>query len=344
MTPSYSKLIWKEDETYSYHRIPGMIITVRGTLLIYCEARRDESDWAKIDILLQRSTDHGFTFSAPMILARGTDEHKTVNNPVMAQDKNGRIHFLYCEDYGINGGKILYRYSNDDGCSWSEPIDVSYATLPNDRNVFALGPGHGICTNDGVLIFPVWMVPKSYQAPLHSHKPSVISTLYSKDCGKTWQCGEILGTTPQNISPNETEIALLEDGAVYLNCRLQLTGYRGRAYSKTGYSNWENYEPDYALIDPACFGSTVSINVSDHPYTLLFGNCESKTHRKNVTVKASIDGGKSWHQKHVIDLENGGYVELAADSGTGKIYVLYEEDFGTRVHLSVLDFKELAER
>ena len=336
--------IWQADEIYSHHRIPGMIVTKQRTLLVYCEARRGESDWAKMDILLQRSTDQGRSFSDPMVLACGTDAHKTVNNPVMAQDQNGRIHFLYCEDYGVSQGRILHRYSDDDGCTWSPPEDISYATRPEYRNAFALGPGHGICTNDGALLFPVWMVPKSYQAPLQSHKPSVISTLYSKDCGATWQCGDLLGTTPQNISPNETEVALLENGDVYLNCRLQLTGYRGRAYSKNGYSDWTDYEPDYALIDPACFGSTVSIHVSGQPYTLLFGNCESKTHRKNVTVKASIDGGKSWNQTYTVDVDRGGYVELATDSQAGLVYVLYEEDFGTKAHLVILDFKELSER
>lgn len=336
--------LWYSDETYTNHRIPGMIVTSRRTLLAYCEARREESDWAKMDILLQRSTDHGKAFSDPIVLASGTEEHKTVNNPVMVEDQCGRIHFLYCEDYGINQGRILHRYSDDDGCTWKEPEDITYATLPSYRNAFALGPGHGICTKDGTLIFPVWMVPKSYQAPLRSHKPSVISTLYSKDCGRTWQCGEILGTTPQNISPNETTLAILENGDVYLNCRLQLTGYRGRAYSKTGYSDWTDYEPDYALIDPACFGSAVSIHAKGHPYTLLFSNCESKTHRNNVTLKASIDGGKTWDWKHTVDVERGGYVELATDSEAGLVYVLYEEDFGIKTHLAILNFTDLAER
>ena len=339
-----SFLLWQADETYFNYRIPGMILTSKGTLLVYCEARREESDWAKMDILLQRSQDQGKSFSAPISLACGTDAHKTVNNPVMVQDQNGRIHFLYCEDYGINQGRILHRYSDDDACTWSEPDDITYATLPTYRNVFAIGPGHGICTKDGTLVFPVWMVPKSYQALPQSHKPSVISTLYSKDCGKTWQCGEILGTTPQNISPNETTLAPLEDGSVYLNCRLQITGYRGRAYSPNGYSDWRDYEPDYELIDPACFGSAVAIHPPHQPYTLLFGNCESKTHRKNVTVKASVDGGKSWSKKLVIDTERGGYVELAADSDTGLVYVLYEEDFGTKVHLSVFPIEQLTER
>ena len=91
--------LWSPNETFSNHRIPGMIVTQKGTLLVYCEARREASDWALMDVLLQRSEDHGKTFGEKLVLAKGTEERPTVNNPVMVQDKNGRIHFLYCEDY-----------------------------------------------------------------------------------------------------------------------------------------------------------------------------------------------------------------------------------------------------
>ena len=36
-------------------RIPGILVTSRSTVLVYHEARREESDWAHMDILLQRS-------------------------------------------------------------------------------------------------------------------------------------------------------------------------------------------------------------------------------------------------------------------------------------------------
>ena len=102
-----SKELWSPTEEYTNHRIPGMLVTKRGTLIVYCEARRTASDWATMDILMQRSEDQGKSFGEPFKLAKGNAEHKTVNNPVMVQDKNGRIHFLYCEDYTVNGGRAL---------------------------------------------------------------------------------------------------------------------------------------------------------------------------------------------------------------------------------------------
>ena len=92
--------VWDSEKTeYTRHRIPGMTVTERGTVIIYNEARHDGDDWALMDIFAQRSEDGGRTFGERIYLARGSEEINTVNNPVMMQDKNGRIHFLYCENY-----------------------------------------------------------------------------------------------------------------------------------------------------------------------------------------------------------------------------------------------------
>lgn len=308
-----------------------MLVTEKGSLLAYCEARTAAGDWSLMDIMLQRSEDEGESFGEPILLAEGTEEHKTVNNPVMMQDANGRIHFLYCEDYGINGGKIYRRYSDDDGVTWSDKIDITEFTSPKTRNVFALGPGHGIRTRDGMLLVPLWMVPKESGAKPDAHTPSVVSTFYSKDNGESWQIGEILHTSSDVISPNETEAALTSDGKVYLTIR-HFGTQRAKAYSETGYSGWTEYSPEYSLTDPQCFGSVVSYNDGVNPYTLLVVNCDSQTCRSGVTVRGSLDDGHTWVIKKGIDPDRGGYAEAAVDNRKGLIYLLYENAFGETVH------------
>ncbi len=339
-TPYYELIdLWSADEKYYLHRIPGMIVTDKGTLLAYCEARTGNgNDWAMMDIILQRSEDHGKTFGEPIVLANGTEKYNTVNNPVMMQDKNGRIHFLYCEDYSVNCGRVIRRYSDDDGLTWSEPIDITEYTMPHYRNAFALGPGHGIMTREGVLVVPIWMVPKKYEAPLKSHMPAVLSTLYSKDNGETWAIGDILGTCEDVICPNETVAALTSDGRVYINAR-HLAHYRAKAYSRTGYSEWTQYGPEYQLSDPQCFGSVAAYDDGEHPYTLIYAGCANKTQRTNVTVFASTDDGHSFPVSRLLDLERGGYTEVAVDNKAKLIYVLYEDKFGITDHLAVFNYE-----
>ncbi|MGC3966857.1 MAG: sialidase family protein [Pirellulales bacterium] len=74
---------------YALYRIPGLIVTAKGTVLAYCEARRTgKSDWDTIDIMLRRSTDGGKTFGERQKIADVPGPH--IKNPV-ALRKSSRI-------------------------------------------------------------------------------------------------------------------------------------------------------------------------------------------------------------------------------------------------------------
>lgn len=329
------RAVWQPDE-YKLHRIPGIIVTSRGTVIIYTEARREGcSDWDTIDILARRSTDGGDTFGDPITVIQSTEEFKTSNNPCMVEDKNGRIHLLYCRDYTVNGGGAWHCYSDDDGISWSESDEITYATAPELHNVFAFGPGHAVCLSDGTLLVPVWMVLKEANAELTAHGPSVISTFYSKDSGKTWALGEIIPSTDEVPSPNETVAVELSDGRVMLDIRA-VTPFRAKAFSADGISGWGEAHIDEALVDPVCFGSAVKYRAKDGKYLILHVNCEDSKDRKNIVLKVSEDDGATWSIRRTIDAERGGYVDIAADEGRGVIYVLYERKWGTYTFLARL--------
>ncbi len=330
-----SRELWCGGEQYEKHRIPGLFITQKGTLLAYNEARRTAEDWAMMDILCQRSTDGGKTFSDFFSLANGTEALPTVNNPVMMQDEKGRIHFLYCECYGTKGGRILRRYSDDDGITWSEPIDITAFTAPDERTVFALGPGHGITLQNGTMLIPVWLVPRCYGQPTRKHGPSVVTTFTSRDCGETWELGEWIWTSAMVVSPNETAAAELADGRVYLNIRSQAS-YRSRAYSKNGATDWQGVEPDRAFTDARAFGSLTTVTDEGGKQILLFAHCANENERDHVTVHLSRDGGLTWFASKLVDKERGGYVEMNAESAD-RIYLLYEEDWGAKCHLCTFD-------
>lgn len=331
------KKIWSGNEFYERHRIPGIIVTSKSTVIVYNEARRPAgehgSDWALMDIFMQRSTDCGETFGERIYLARGDAEHPTVNNPVMMEDQNGRLHLLYCRDYTIRGGGAWHRYSDDDGLTWSEPTDVTYATQPELHNAFAFGPGHGICTREGRLLVPIWMVLKTEQVPEHQHHPSVIHTFYSDDCGQTWQLGDRIVTDQAVPNPNETVAAQLPDGRIMLNIRSNIER-RSKAYSPSGVGEWTTPVPDEALPDPHCFGSMIGYKNLAGQFALLQVNCAHESARKNIVLKGSLDLGETWIICRTIDAERGGYSDLAADEENGLIFVLYEEKAGKDVYLA----------
>ena len=336
--PVIRRLLWKADDAYTNYRIPGMIVTDKGTLLACCEARRRPDDWAPMDILCKRSENFGADFSPPAVLARGTDAHPVVNNPVMVQGADGRIHFLYCVDYGVRGGGVYRRFSDDDGITWSAPEDITAATRPDERNVYALGPGHGLAVGS-TLVVPCWLVPRSAGAPITAHGPSVVSTLCSRDNGRSWFAGDIVPAEADVVSPSETTACRLADGKVYMNIRCNVP-CRAAAIGPTGYDGWQPAALDRRLPDPVCFGSVAAYDAPGRPYTVFFANCEHTSERKNVVLKGSADNLKSWSIRRVIDGGRGGYVETAVDAIRDRIYVLYEHDFGKAVYLAVTRYDE----
>ncbi len=73
------------------------------------------------------------------------DPNGTVNNPVAIVDhESGAIHFLYCLEYM----RCFYIRSDDDGLSWTEPVEITETFQQFrgecDWKVIATGPSHAM--------------------------------------------------------------------------------------------------------------------------------------------------------------------------------------------------------
>jgi sialidase-1 len=339
---------------YTLYRIPGIVATPKGTLLAYCEARKHSgNDWDAIEIMLRRSTDGGKTWHERQNIAAvegkveknpaalkqklGKAEDLTLNNPVAIVDrKNGVVYFLFCAEYN----RCFSMRSEDDGKTFSKPVEIT-ATFDKFRDdyawqAFAVGPGHGIQLKNGRLVVPVWL---STGTGGGAHRPSVMSTIYSDDDGKTWQRGEIVAKeTDPLTNPNETVIAQLADGRVLLNIRNESKqNRRAVAFSADGATKWTKPVFDDKLVEPICMASLCRL--SEKPASdrnrLLFANPDNLERadgkeapgvvrdRKNLTVKLSYDEGKSWEVSRVVEAGFSGYSDLTVGPD-GTIYCFYE--------------------
>ncbi|MEQ8785046.1 MAG: sialidase family protein [Pirellulaceae bacterium] len=318
---------------YETFRVPGIVVTQKGTVLTYCEARRgSRSDWADIEILLCRSTNGGRTWSPPQRIADAKKE--TVNNAVAIVDRDSqRIHFLYC----INYHRCYYMFSDDDGVTFSEPTDITAAFEPfrkhYDWHVLATGPGHGIQLRNGRLLVPVWLSTATTQ-----HRPSAVSVIYSDDHGKTWRAGEIVCQHPEPlINPSETVAVQLSDGRVLLNIRSENREYRrALSYSQDGATGWSKVRFHDGLYEPICMAGVVHLPrpPADNNSTFVFTNPDGHEnpglhgkhnfrHRENVTVRLSFDDCETWPVSRVLEPGVSGYTDLAVGQD-GTIYCVYE--------------------
>lgn len=288
---------------YSQCRIPGIVITEKGTLLAYYECRRTHDDWADIDIKVIRSTDEGDSWETVTVIESGGN---TLNNPVMFV-KGEEIHFLHIKNYK----EIYHSVSTDDGKTFSAPEEKTFH-CDFFYNVVAVGPGHGIVHN-GKMIVPAWFAQNREEPK--AHHPSIIATLYSTD-GQQWQIGDVLGEGLRD--PSECALAVTADNRVLISIRNESGTYeRAFAWSEDGIHNWQDLHLDPRMPDPICMGSMTHENG-----TVYHINCESKTARENLVVKKSRDGFQSF-ERIFVDTP-AGYSDLAVKGDT--LYVFYERD------------------
>ncbi|MBP3956626.1 exo-alpha-sialidase [Gemmata sp. G18] len=337
---------------YKQYRIPGIVVTKSGTVLAYCEARKStRGDWGAIDILLRRSTDGGKTWDEPKKIADvpgpkeknpvalaqklANKDDVTYNNPVMIADKSGAVHLLFCLEYM----RCFYARSNDDGKTWTAPVEITASAFDPikkgyDWKVLATGPGHGIQLKSGRLLCPVWL---SLGTGGHAHRPSIVTTIYSDDLGKTWKPGEIaIPHAAESVNPNESCVAELSDGTVMLNARSESKNNRRLVtLSADGATKWSKPAFDDALTEPVCVGSLLA--VPGKKPLLLFSNPDnlekagakapptpgSGRDRKNVTVRLSEDDGKTWTAKRSVETGFSAYSDLAL-AKDGTVLLFYE--------------------
>lgn len=316
------------------YRIPGMIRTTNGTLLACFDARYENhlDLTADIDVAVVRSEDGGQTWSEPTVaMDAGPGKGHGCGDPCILQDTTtGRIwlqalatHFdrnpcLLNSRPGFDPadtGQWEMVYSDDDGRTWSKNINITREIKQHQWTTILAGPGCGICTSKGVIVFPaqIW----DFKA-----RPVSMSTIcYSEDNGKTWHYGN---GVPHRTS--ECQVAELADGSLMLTCRNET--FQGKRVVYTTKDLGKTWQPHATntntLNDPACQASLIAVNSSKYGKLLLFSHPNSQPKLRNhMTIHASTDDGQTWNEGLVYDVrECWGYSCIAPvdDEHIGIIY------------------------
>jgi sialidase-1 len=333
---------------YHTYRIPALIVTAKGTLLAFCEGRRNSaSDSGDIDLLLRRSFDGGKTWGAVQVVADlGSD---TIGNPAPVVDrKTAAILLLLTRNPGavterqiLEGSQLVERTvwltrSADDGATWSVPAEITSQAKRPEWTWYATGPGNGIQLRTGRILIACDHNRRDNRER-HSH------VVYSDDAGASWHIGGVAEN-----QTNESAVAEARDRSVILNMR----SYHGRnrravQRSRDGGLTWEPLAFDETLIEPVCQASLISAaRPSGKPNGMLLFSNPASTRRERMTVRLSADDGKSWKAARVIHEGPSAYSSLTIlkDGSVGLLYERGDRSPSERITFARFDMKWIQQK
>jgi len=307
-------------EGYNTYRIPAIVRTRNGTLLAFCEGRKaGGGDAGDIDLMLRRSTDGGKTWEKMQIVHEaGGRAAVTIGNPCPVVDREtGTIWLPFCR----NNDRIFVTHSTDDGKTWAKPVEITKDVKKPEwgHGHYATGPGHGIQLSSGRLVIPCDAHLAVKKMNWRTDTFSLV--FYSDDHGKTWKRGGV--TIPGH---DECEVVERANGSLLLSMR-NYRDFSGRrrsfAVSTDAGLSWSKSWAHEQVYCPVCQSSIQRYSLKPKNRILYSG--PGGRGRRNMTVRLTYDGGKTWPVAKSIYGGPAAYSDLVVlpDENIG---CLYERD------------------
>ncbi|MCI0627928.1 MAG: glycoside hydrolase [Acidobacteria bacterium] len=320
------------ESSYNCFRIPALVVSGKGVILAFAEARMTNcGDDANIDLVFKRSLDNGKTWGPLQLLQ--DDGAKSVNQPTPVLDRQtGIVWLVFCK----NNQTVFVMKTQDDGVTWSDPVEITRQVVDPTWKYIGAGPGHAIQLKNGRLLIPAWGDTSPGEASWPRPKWGKISfsfAFFSDDHGLTWKRGRPMY---ENLS-DECMAVEATDGRVYMALRSLRHVKKKRAYawSDDGGYSWSKIQHDDTLPDPHCQGSIVRFTSKgkEAKNRILFANPASEIDRVRMTVRMSEDDGKTWPVSKVLYEGLSAYSDLAI-AADQTILCLYEADDYTHLRLA----------
>lgn len=329
-----------------FYRIPALLFERESeTILAFAEQRTAVHDHNSEMLVVKRGKVKEDTPNAktiewselqPIEEAR-LPGYRTMN-PCPLYDKNSQFLFLFficvegtvTEQWQIrnskNKARLCYVTSTDLGQTWNKLTDLTDG-LAEIKNwaTFAVGPGHGLQTEQGRLIVPLYAYASGMNASCHlsqCHAPYAFS-LYSDDSGESWKFGQML--QEKSIECIMAE-CFDEEGSSFIYCNARTEGgYREEHVSANGAHEFCKLSGAQKLVETGfgCQGSLVSFpaqnddtkcDPSQNPNKwLLYTHPSDQSRRLNLGVylnETPSDPG-TWSKPWVINNGPSGYSDLA---------------------------------
>ncbi|MCC8145852.1 MAG: exo-alpha-sialidase [Bacteroidales bacterium] len=289
-------------------RIPAIITAKDGSIVIATDKRKNnEADLPQdIDILINRSTDGGKTWSEPITIAEGTGYGKGFGDAALVHtNEEGGLLCIFVGGPGLfpstpsNPIRTYICKSTDNGITWTAPRDITDQLFGNGCtdatrklwNGSFCASGNGLLTREGRIMF-VSAVRETSGGSLSNY------VVYSDDNGETWNVSK-----RAMQGGDEAKVTELNDGTILMSIRRQSKGARYFTKSTDHGITWGALSSWPELIEPNCNGDIIRYTSTLDGYDkdrILHTIPNHSSNRQNVSIFLSYDEGKTWPVKRTL--------------------------------------------
>lgn len=244
-------------------------------------------------------------------------------------------------------------YSDDEGKTWSNPVDITPQVKADWMQFMGAGPGNGIQLKNGNLVMPVYYT--NNVGKLEASQTAAV--IISRDGGVTWERGEaptdrweaeaggsrLLNRS--NKQTTESQLIELDNGELKMFSRNKMSNKVVISTSKDGGYTWTNDKQiDGLLWEPYSQLSVIKYSKRiNGKEVVLFANPHS-TNRSNGKVwlgEVQDDGTIAWKYSTDITVGTPYSYNSLTELPNGDIGLLYEETQGQNVQYVRLNIQEL---
>ena len=194
-------------------------------------------------------------------------------------------------------------YSDDDGATWSAPVNLNQDVKEEWMSFCGTSPGTGVQLRSGRLVVPIY-----YNGEHKRHFSAAV--VYSDDGGATWKRGkspndgrifegrQIDSRTLDTEAGATHEATLIEraDGSLLMLMRNQHpSGKVAAAVSTDGGETWGEVYFAQEITEIFCQPNAVPWPSEDCPERVVFANAsQMRPYRGRGVLRLSEDGGRTW--------------------------------------------------
>ena len=244
---------------------------------------------------------------------------------------------------------LLMITSDDDGATWSEPIDITVQVKADWMCFLGTGPGNAIQLTGAEYAGRI-LVPVYYSHEAGGTGYLSCAAIYSDDGGATWTLGaspndgrEVLGSVVSSRDLADERASLYEsvlvegaDGAVHVWARNQHpSGRVAHAVSRDGGVTWGEVDHDAQLTEIFSQPNAIAVTgandtagaVEPGSRSIVFANASQMLPFRGCGVmRLSHDDGAPWPHNRVVNPRHYVY-QCMAQLPSGDIALLWEREW-----------------